>query len=121
MEARGIKVCDEWMNKENGFLNFYEWAMQNGYTESLTIDRIDVNGNYEPNNCRWITIKEQANNKRNNVYITYKEETHTISEWSDITKLPYKLLHARYSRGCTIEEIFYRGKLKNGPKNARNK
>lgn len=60
--GRGITVCDEW---RNDFQAFYDWAMANGYLDDLTIDRIDVNGNYEPSNCRWITIQEQQKNKRN--------------------------------------------------------
>lgn len=74
--GRGISVCEEWQGT-NGFINFYNWAIMNGYKEEklangknrLTIDRIDVNGNYEPSNCRWVTMKEQANNKRNRVFV----------------------------------------------------
>ena len=68
--ARGIKVCPEWLDEENGFLNFYNWAINNGYIFNAprgeyTLDRINNDGNYEPNNCRWTTMKEQVKNKRN--------------------------------------------------------
>ena len=84
--GRGIKICDEWLNN---FINFYNWSIENGYKDGLSIDRIDVNGNYEPNNCRWVTQKVQMNNTRRNHYITNKGETHTISEWSRILNKDY--------------------------------
>jgi len=80
--GRGITMCDEWLDKENGFINFYNWAMANGYTEGLTIDRKDVNGNYTPNNCQWVTMKAQGNNRRSNVNYTYGGKTMTAAEWS---------------------------------------
>ena len=65
--GRGIKVCDEWLND---FMSFYNWAMANGYDDKLTIDRINVDGNYEPNNCRWVDMKQQLRNTQRNAYYT---------------------------------------------------
>ena len=107
--ARGIRVCDEWLDKENGFMNFYNWAMENGYRDDLTIDRIDNNGNYEPSNCRWVTMEIQANNIRTNIIIKYNNEEHTLSEWSKILKLNYKTIFKRYSDGFCLEDVFYDG------------
>lgn len=79
--GRGITICDKW---KNDFKSFYDWAMENGYEEGLSIDRINNDGNYEPNNCRWATNQEQANNKRNSIKkeITAFGETKTVQEWS---------------------------------------
>jgi len=99
---RGIIICNEW---KNNFISFYNWAINNGYKKGLTIDRIDVNGNYEPNNCRWITIQEQQKNKRNTVYIKYNRQIHTLEEWAKITKIPQKTLHQRYYDNWGIEKM----------------
>ena len=96
--GRGIKLCDEWNNYEN----FREWALSHGYRDDLTIDRIDVNGNYKPSNCRWATMKEQARNKQNTIYISYKGLTKTLVEWAeDIgineTTLRHRILDYKWS------------------------
>lgn len=98
--CRGITVCDEW---KNDFQAFYDWAMANGYKEDLSIDRIDVNGNYEPNNCRWATTKEQANNKRTNRCIEAYGEKHTIKEWAEILNINYCTLYSRFKMGWDAE------------------
>ena len=90
--GRGIKICDEW---NSNFTTFYEWAINNGYKENLTIDRIDNNGDYNPNNCRWTDLKTQANNTRRNHYLTYKGETKSLAEWAEIKKINYSTLRAR--------------------------
>lgn len=96
--GRGIAVCEEW----NDFQTFYDWSMANGYNDGLSLDRIDFNGNYEPSNCRWVRLEEQAGNKRNNVFITFDNQTHTIAEWSRISGLPYGTL-LRRSKDESVE------------------
>lgn len=108
--ARGIKVCDKW---KNDFISFYNWAMANGYKEDLTLDRINVNGNYEPNNCRWANWKVQQNNKRNNIFLTYNNITKNIYEWSEITGIKYCTIWWRYNKGWNTERILSKG-VKNG-------
>lgn len=76
--GRGICICEEWAND---FIQFQSWALANGYSDELSIDRINVNGDYCPENCRWATIVEQANNKRNNVFLTENGKTQTLAEW----------------------------------------
>jgi hypothetical protein len=102
--GNGISVCEEW---RSDFFNFYFWAIENGYTDKLTIDRIDSNGNYEPSNCRWATYKQQNNNNCMNRSITYNGETHTIGEWGDITGIGRDLLYQRIIFGhWDIEKAF---------------
>ncbi len=107
--GREITICDEWLG-ENGYDNFALWAMTHGYDPEAdqgecTIDRKDNDGNYEPDNCRWITAKEQANNKRTNIYIEYEGEVHTMAEWSEILDIPYRFLHWRMRRASRIRTL----------------
>lgn len=98
--GRGIKVCEKW---QKNFEIFRDWAIQNGYQEGLTIDRIDPNGNYEPANCRWISNFEQQHNKRNNKFLTYNNQTYCISEWAKIIGINAQTLFKRFERGFSIE------------------
>jgi hypothetical protein len=102
--ARGIKVCDEWLGK-NGSENFIRWALQNGYNDDLTIDRIDVNGDYCPENCRWVSNKEQASNKTTNVFVFYNGDKKTIREWSLILKVNEDTLYRRKKKGWCDKKI----------------
>lgn len=103
--GRGIKVCDEWMDKKEGHSNFQKWAVENGWEEGHSIDRIDVNGNYEPNNCRWATPEEQANNRRNNNYVTINGVTKTTSEWARQIGISQNAFTGRINSGWTGEEL----------------
>ena len=102
--GRGITVCEEW--KE--YIPFRDWALSNGYQDNLSIDRIDVNGNYKPDNCRWVDDYIQANNTRKNVNITWNGETHSLSEWGRIKPngLDYDTLRSRLRDGWSVEETF---------------
>ena len=97
--GRGITMCDEWKN----FENFYNWAINNGYQEGLTIERIDVNGNYEPSNCKWIPMSEQAKNRTTNVRVVYKGKEMILSEVAKAEKLNYKSLLAHYHKTKDIK------------------
>ena len=100
--GRGISVCEDWQD----ICEFEKWALSSGYKEGLTLDRIDVNGNYEPSNCRWATMKVQDNNRRNTIYIEHKGKIHTISEWADICGINRSTLNNRYCNGVRGEKLF---------------
>jgi hypothetical protein len=103
--GRGIIVCEEWLDKENGFINFYNWTINNGYQKGLSIDRKDNNGNYEPDNCRWATSKEQMNNTRKIRFITIDNETKSMSEWSEISGVNRGVIRARLDRGYQGKDL----------------
>jgi hypothetical protein len=98
--GRGITVCDEW---RNDFKAFYDWSMSHGYTDELTIDRIDNNGNYYPENCRWVTIEVQALNRSKHHYYEVKGKTKPLAEWCKIYEKNYKSVRDRLKRGWSIE------------------
>ena len=99
--GKGIKVCEEW---EHNFMNFYNWAMSNGYKDGLTLDRIDNNKGYSPDNCRWATREEQANNRKTNRFLAYKGETKTCKQWCREYNVSPTTLYDRLGRGWTIEQ-----------------
>lgn len=106
--GRGITVCREWQG-EKGFEAFEKWANENGFDENAersvcTLDRVNVNGNYEPNNCRWVDMKAQSNNKRTNFLIEFNREKHTLSEWSRITGISRYAIKRRIKAGWSIED-----------------
>lgn len=100
--GRGVSVCDEWME----YTNFQKWAHENGYKENLSIDRIDNDGGYNPNNCRWATVKEQNNNQRNTIRIEYKGEVKTLHEWCESLNLPVSRTYYRLRGGLTAKQAF---------------
>jgi len=101
--GRGISVCNEWLSS---FDAFHKWAIGSGYEEWLSIDRVKVNGNYKPSNCKWSTNKEQSNNMTNNFMITYNGATKTLMQWSDELRIPYTTLYSRFVRGYSIKDVF---------------
>lgn len=98
---RNIELCQEW---ETSFTSFYEWAVNNGYSEELTIDRINNDLGYSPENCRWVTNKEQQNNKRNNLRVNLNGENKTISEWAELYGISRNKVYARLRRNWNVYE-----------------
>ena len=99
--GRGVTFCDEW----NDFIPFYEWATSAGYADDLTLERIDVNGNYEPDNCKWITSTEQASNKTTTPYVLYNDNYITLKQLSEEIGINYQTLFGRYKRGERDEKL----------------
>lgn len=111
--GRGITVCDEWLNSEmydgrstKGWIAFKNWALSNGYADNLTIDRIDNSKGYCPENCRWVTMKTQQNNRRSNHLVTYKGKTQSLANWCRELNLNYDTIKCRIRRNWTIEKAF---------------
>ena len=93
---------------KGGFEHFYDWSFKNGWNPLLTIDRIDPNGNYCPQNCRWINWTEQQNNRRNNRYVEFNGETHTVAEWERILGWKSNTIYSRLDRGVEYRKGAYR-------------
>ncbi len=99
--GRGIKVCQEWANS---FEAFYKWAMAHGYADNLQIDRIDNDGDYTPDNCRWIPQSENLNHTSRNVFITIDGDKKTVAEWAKITGVNEKTIRNRLKAGKSPED-----------------
>lgn len=100
--GRGVRVCDEWQKYEP----FRDWAHATGYKQGLTIDRIDCDGDYCPENCRWITFQEQQRNRRNNRHYEYQGKSYTVLEIAKILGMKPRTVQGRIERGWSIEKIF---------------
>ena len=112
--GRGITICDEWLDKEvvhypatKGWLAFEKWALSNGYADNLTIDRIDVNKGYSPENCRWVTMKVQGNNRRTTRQIFYKGKIQSLKQWCDDLGFNRQTMEYRINKkGWSVERAF---------------
>lgn len=111
--ARGIRVCDEWQ----GFEGFKKWALAHGYADNLTIDRIDNNGDYTPDNCRWVDMTTQLRNTSRNRLIMFRGETHCMKDWAEILGMNYRTLKQRINvYGWSVERAFTTPISNNGRK-----
>lgn len=99
--GRGIFVCEEWLNN---FESFYNWSIHNGWKKGLTIDRIDVNGNYEPSNCRWVDWKTQQRNKSNNIYVNFEGEKVCLKEYAERKNISYDKARKIYKQKEIVED-----------------
>lgn len=99
--GRGITYCNEWRE----YSAFHDWAVSNGYADGLSLDRIDPNGNYEPSNCRWVTMKEQQRNKERTIYAEVNGVVRSLSEWAELSGVLYRTIRYRYERGIRGEAL----------------
>ena len=99
--AKGISMCEEW---KNSYEAFRDWALENGYKDNLSIDRIDPRGPYSPENCRWATDKQQQNNRSNNHILTFNGISKTLAEWVDATGFTKSTIEHRLSRGWSVAD-----------------
>lgn len=106
--GKGVSYCKDW----DDFSNFYKWAISSGYNDTLSIDRIDCNGNYCPENCRWVDSIKQARNKTSNKIVEYNGETHCLYEWAELYNINYETLLTRIRRGFPFEEVLNHQKYK---------
>ena len=100
--GKGIKICSEWLND---YTLFEKWAIENGYNDTLTIDRIDPNKDYSPENCRWVSRKEQSRNQERTKYLTYNGITKTVAEWAEELGVSYWTLMTRFKKGWSDKEV----------------
>lgn len=115
--GRGITVCEEW-NNADGFINFYKWSINNGYADNLSIDRIDVNKGYSPDNCRWVSTHEQARNRRNNIYVNYNGKKEVLFDVAQKENINNTTLQYRYKKNedLDLSRPIHRTVLYNGNK-----
>lgn len=100
--GRGVSVCEEW---NRSYMSFYHWSINNGYAPSLSIDRIDTNGDYSPSNCRWVDSLTQTRNRRSNISMEIAGETKTLGEWADIYGIKRATVYKRYREGLRGEDV----------------
>lgn len=108
--GRGIAVCEEWSGTD-GHKNFYFWAIENGYKKGLSIERIDNDGPYSPENCKWANWKEQGNNRRTCHYIKIGKVEKSVTQWAELFGISPDTALGRYAKGLPLEMIFYDGRL----------
>lgn len=111
--GRGIKICDDW---KSDFMTFYNWAMNNGYSDKLSIDRLDVNGNYEPNNCRWVNQKVQLRNTRRTIIIKIGNQEKCLKDWCAVYNKPYSTVCGRIKSGYSKTNALTKDRYKRGIK-----